>query len=101
MPDFVIQDSKDRDKLFFVEVKFRKSEKFDRDDISDNYPFENCYFVVVSKEHIKCITYQELEEGEKITLNSKKYLGYREEFDLDEDKVKDFCDFVVKFFEGV
>lgn len=101
MPDFVIQDSKDRDKLFFVEVKFRKSEKFDRDDISDNYPFENCYFVIVSKEHIKCITYQELEKGDEITPDSKKYLGWRPEFDLDKDKVKDFCDFAVKFFEGV
>jgi len=99
MPDFVIQ-SKDK-KVFFVEVKFRANEEFSINNIPNDYPFENCYFILVSKRHIKCITYQELKEGEKITPEDRKYLGSRKEFDLDKNVIKDFCDFAVKFFSEV
>lgn len=101
MPDFVIQHKKYSDKLFFVEVKFRKSETFTREDLSDDYPFENCYFIVVSKKHIKCITYDELQEGKKITPKTRNYLGNRKEFDLDKETIVQFCDFAVKFFQEV
>lgn len=62
MPDYVVQ--KDRD-VFFIEVKFRKSEKFTKSDLPEGYPYENCYFIIVSKKHIKCITYGELMKGKK------------------------------------
>ena len=101
MPDFVIQHKKYSDKLFFVEVKFRKSETFTREDLSDDYPFENSYFIVVSKKHIKCITYDELQEGKKITPKTRNYLGNRKEFDLDKETIVQFCDFAVKFFQEV
>lgn len=99
MPDFVV---KKNDKVFFVEVKFRASENFSISDLPEEYPFENCYFIIVSKKHIKCITYDELKnKGEKITPEDKKYLGSRREFDLDKDRVIEFCDFAVKFFKEV
>lgn len=98
MPDFVIQKEKD---VFFIEVKFRTSEEFSKKDLPKNYPFENAFFVIVSKKHIKCISYQELMEGEEISPTSKNYLGSRKEFDLDKQTIIDFCNFAVKFFKDV
>jgi len=100
MPDFVIQ-SPDKKGLFFVEVKFRKNEEFSIKDLPEGYPFRNCYFIIVSKNHIKCITYEELEKGKKITSKSHNYLGSRPEFDLKKDVIIDFCNFAVKFFKEV
>ena len=100
MPDFVIQNPKTNE-IFFIEVKFRKDEIFSREELPKDYPFENAYFIVVSKRHIKCITYEELKAGDSITPEDHKYLGNRKEFELDRDVMIDFCDFAIKFFEGV
>jgi hypothetical protein len=103
MPDFVIQSNsgKNKGEVYFVEVKFRSDEEFSIDELSKEYPFENCYFIVVSKKHIKCITYKELQGGKSITPTSHNYLGNREEFELDKNVIIKFCEFAVKFFEGV
>ncbi len=98
MPDFVIQDKKGE--VYFVEVKFRKDEKFTFNDLPKDYPFTNCYFIIVSKKHIKCITFEELKQGKEITPTSRNYLGDRKEFALDKNVIIDFCDFAVKFFEN-
>lgn len=98
MPDFVIQKDKE---VFFVEVKFRASETFTKEDLPYDYPFENAYFIIISKKHIKCITYKELMNGKEISPSTQNYLGNREEFDLDKKVIIDFCNFAVKFFEGV
>lgn len=100
MPDFVVQNNKNGE-VFFIEVKFRKSETFTFKDLGKDYPYENCYFVVVSKKHIKCITYEELKSGDAITPTSRNYLGNRKEFELDKDVIIDFCNFAVKFFSVV
>ena len=100
MPDFVVQHPKTKD-VYFVEVKFRASESFSKKDLPKSYPFENAYFILVSKKHIKCITYGELIEGKEVSPSSKNYLGNRKEFDLDKDVIIDFCNFAVRFFEGV
>jgi len=100
MPDFVIQNTHTNE-VYFIEVKFRASEEFSMKDISKNYPYENCYFIVVSKKHIKCISYSELKRGEEITPTSKNYLGSKKEFELDKNVIIDFCNFAVKFFENV
>jgi hypothetical protein len=100
MPDLVIQKPGIKE-AFFVEVKFRKDEVFSKEDLSEDYPYENAYFIIVSKRHIKCITYQELNKGESITPEDKKYLGSRKEFELDKDVIIDFCNFAIKFFEGI
>lgn len=98
MPDFVIQKNKE---VFFIEVKFRTSEEFSLKDLPKDYPHENCYFIVVSKKHIKCLNYQELKAGKTITPTSKNYLGSRKEFELEKEIIIDFCNFAVKFFNKV
>lgn len=100
MPDFVIQHPQKKD-VYFIEVKFRADEKFCYKDLPGDYPYGNCYFILVSKSHIKCITYEELKEGKEITPASKNYLGNRKEFELNKEVIIDFCDFAVKFFKEV
>lgn len=100
MPDFVIQNPTNNE-VHFVEVKFRASGTFARKDLAKNYPWENAYIVVVSKKHIKCITFKELEEGKEISPTSTNYLGSRKEFDLDKQTIIQFCEFAIKFFENV
>jgi len=104
MPDFVVQKN---NHTFFIEVKFRKEENFSIKDLKEDYynqeyPFPNAYFVIVSKKHIKCLSYKDLKAGKNI---SKKYngfyLGNVSEFDTNKEVIKDFCDYAVKFFEGV
>jgi len=100
MPDFVIQHPERKD-VYFVEVKFRAKEIFSKKDLPKNYPFENAYFIIVSKKHIKCITYHELMEGKEISPTTQNYLGKRKEFDLDKEIIINFCNFAVKFFDKV
>lgn len=104
MPDFVIQNTKTGD-VFFIEVKFRASEELSLDDINkeygNEYPFENAFFILVSKKRIKCLSYQELKSGKEITTTSHNYLGNRKEFELDKEVIINFCDFAVKFFSEV
>lgn len=100
MPDFVVQNQKNGE-VYFIEVKFRAKEEFKFSDLPQDYPYKNCYFIIVSKKHIKCITYGELEQGKEVTQKTQNYLGNRKEFDLDKDTIIDFCDFAVKFFYQV
>lgn len=97
MPDFVIQNPSTRE-VNFVEVKFRANEFFSLKDLSPNYPYTNSYFIIVSKKHIKCISYKELEEGMDISPTSRNYLGSRKEFDLEKEVIIDFCSFAVQIF---
>jgi hypothetical protein len=100
MPDFVV--FKDNT-AHFIEVKYRASGELKLSDISKygEYPFENALFVLVTKKHIKCISYAELLEGKEITSTCKKFLGKRKEFDTDKDKIIEYCKYAVKFFENV
>ena len=102
MPDLVVQNPKNNS-VFFVEVKFRASGEFDIKDLErgKDYPYENAFIIVVSKRHIKCLTYEELKSGKEITPTSHNYLGNRNEFDLDKEVIKEFCEFAVKFFENI
>ncbi len=100
MPDFVVQHPKTNE-VFFIEVKFRANEEFKKSDLPKDYPYENCFFVVVSKKHIKCISYSELMEGKVVSPKSQNYLGRRKEFELDKNVIIDFCEFAVKFFSDV
>ncbi len=100
MPDFVVQHPNTKE-VFFIEVKFRANEEFNKNDLPKDYPYENCFFIVVSKKHIKCITYNELIEGKEVNKKSQNYLGIRKEFELDKSVIVDFCEFAVKFFNEV
>ncbi|AIZ40349.1 hypothetical protein [Cellulophaga baltica] len=100
MPDFVV--FKDN-QAHFIEVKYRASGELSLKDIAKygDYPFENALFVLVTKKHIKCISYNELSEGKEITSSSRNYLGNRKEFDTDKDLIIEYCEYAVKFFENV
>jgi hypothetical protein len=100
MPDFVMQDPRSK-AVYFVVVKFRASGVYLSSELPEDYPYDNAYIIVVSKKHIKCITVQELKDGQGITPKSKNYLGARKEFDLDKDVIIAFCEFAVQFFENV
>jgi hypothetical protein len=102
MPDFVMED-KNRN-FYYIEVKFRANGNFSVNELNEDYPYLNAYFIVVSRKHIKCITYKELKNGEKITPLSNNLLGDRKEFNLDEidkEKIRVFCGFAEKFFSNV
>ena len=100
MPDFVVQNPKNGE-VYFIEVKFRASEKFTFANLPKGYAWENVYFIIVSKKHIKCITYQELKAGKDISPESRNYLGNRKEFELDKETIIEFCNFALTFFERV
>lgn len=100
MPDFVIQNPTTNE-VHFVEVKFRAKETFKRDDLPESYAWQNAFIIIVSKKHIKCISFKELEEGKEISPTSHNYLGNRKEFELDKKVIIEFCEFAVKFFENV
>ena len=100
MPDFVIQRKNQRP--YFIEVKFRANEYFSIDDLKErDYPYKECLFIIISMKHIKCISYQELEAGDRISPepeNRKFYLGNRSEFQLDKNIIIQFLDLVDNFF---
>ena len=98
MPDFVVRKGEN---IFFVEVKFLESEEFSIADIPKSYPFHNCYFIIVSRQNIKCITYGELKSGEKIHPLDNKYLSERKEFSLNKKVMTDFSEFAIKVFHAL
>jgi hypothetical protein len=100
MPDFVIFKDKE---AHFIEVKYRKSGKLSITDIENygDYPFTNSLFVLVTKKHIKCISYSELKAGKVITENCRNWLGSRKEFETCKDLIIEYCKYAVKFFENV
>ncbi len=100
MPDLVVY--KDQ-KAHFIEVKFRSNESFKISDLdsNENYPYHNALIVVVSKKHIKCLSYKELKGGQEITPQCKNYLGKRTEFETDKNKIIEYCSYAVKFFKHV
>ena len=100
MPDFVVFKDK---RAHFIEVKFRANAILRLKDIDTNgpYPYENALFVLVTKKHIKCISYRELKEGKEIKPGNNFMLGSRKEFDTDKDKIIEYSKYAVKFFETV
>ena len=100
MPDFIMQDPR-KDAVYFVEVKYRANGQFSLADLPKDYPWDNAYFIIVSKRHIKGVTLEELKAGKTVGEKTRNYLGQRKEFELDKDTILAFCEMAVKFFEGV
>lgn len=100
MPDFVVFKDKT---AHFIEVKYRANGELKLSDIEryGDYPFENALFVLVTKKHIKCISFGELRDGKEIKLGNNFMLGSRKEFDTDKEKIIEYCKYAVKFFENV
>lgn len=102
MPDFVIQHPQSR-KVYFVEVKFRANETLRFSELKD-YPYENCLFVIVSKNSIRCISFEELKKEQKVSPESNYLLEDRTEFLTylgAKVKISEYCDFAKKFFMNV
>lgn len=101
MPDFIVQHNDSRE-LFMIEVKFRANGCFCADEKfkKKNYPPE-CFVIVVTKEHIKCLTVQDLLDGQEITPQCKHYLSEKKAFKLNRETILYFRDFVRMFFANV
>lgn len=100
MPDFVVQDPRNH-KLHFVEVKYRASGAFGIEDIKGDYPWPHAYFIIVSKEHIKCLTYKQLTAGKVIAPTCNNLLIKRVDLGLDRVSIVEFGQMAKKFFTGV
>lgn len=100
MPDLVVQDPRNH-RLHFVEVKYRANGTFTRDEVRGGYPWPHASFVVVSKEHIKCLTWKQLATGKTITPECGNFLIKRVELGLDRDLVTQFNQVARRFFSGV
>lgn len=100
MPDFVVQDPRNH-KLHFVEVKYRASGVFSIDDIKGDYPWPHAFFIVVSREHIKCLTYKQLAAGRAITPTCNNLLMVRKDLGLDRELIVRYAQVANRFFTGV
>lgn len=100
MPDFVVQDPRSS-RLHFVEVKYRASGAFSIEDIKGDYPWPHAFFIVVSKEHIKCLTYKQLAAGKAITPECNNLLIVRKDLDLDRNLIVQFGQMSKRLFTGV
>lgn len=100
MPDFVMQNPETKD-VYFVEVKFRANGEFKKKDLPKDYPYTNAYIILVSKNHIKCLSVREINDGKEITPTSQNYLGERKEFELNKSVIIEFCEFATKFFKNI
>jgi hypothetical protein len=99
MPDFIIKDK--NGKVSFIEVKYRANKEFILDESKGKYPFNDVYFIILSKNTIKCITLNELRNGKTITSTTGDLLGNRSEFKLNRSIIVKFCKFAEKLFENV
>lgn len=100
MPDFVVQDPRNH-RLHFVEVKYRSNGTFGIDDVAPDYPWPHAYFILVSKEHIKCLTYAQLQAGKAIAPRCNNLLIKRVDLGLDRSVIVRFGTLVKKFFAGI
>lgn len=102
MPDFVILSPPPESKLFYVEVKYRKSCDFPASsDKIELYPYKDVRFVIVSKKDIRCISYKEIMDGKRILSNDSFLLENSVEFKLQKKLVRQFQQYSEKFFNGV
>ena len=100
LPAFLVQAARTR-RLHLVEVKYRASGSFSIEDIKGEYPWPHAFFIVVSREHIKCLTYKQLAAGKAITPTCNNLLIVLKDLDLDRMLIVQFGVLARKFFTGV
>ena len=98
MPDFVVQAPTGN--LFYLEVKYRASGKFESSELMQGFPYHNAWFIIVSKKEIFCISYSELLELEKLPTTNAYKLGNRNAFALSGESVAYYRDMIQRFYEG-
>ena len=102
MPDFVIQSPPPDNRLFYVEVKYRKRSDFPKPaDKIEAFPYQNAVFIIVSKKDIRCISCQEVLNGEDLRSSDAYLLENAPYFNLNKKLVKDFQNYAIRFFDGV
>ena len=102
MPDFVIQSPPPDNRLFYVEVKYRKHSEFPTSaDAIEKFPYTNAVFIIVSKKDIRCISCQQLLNGEDLRRSDAYLLENSLDFHFDQKLVEEFQQYAIKFFEGV
>lgn len=74
---------------------------FSINDIKGDYPWPHAYFILVTKEHIKCLTYAQLAAGRAFALDCSNYLIKRVELKLDRELIIKFGQLAKRFFTGV
>ena len=100
MPDFIMKKG---DQIHFVEVKYRSDGKFSYEHLEKDdkvYPYKDCILILVSRDKIKALSVKELQSGQTITAECNNYLGYRKEFGLDQQTIKDNLQIVKVFFQN-
>lgn len=100
MPDFVVQDKRN-DRLHFVEVKYRANGRYNMDEVKPYYPWPHAFFIIVSKEHIKCLTYKQLAAGRTIYPDCKNHLANIKMLALEPTLIAQYGQVAKKFFTGV
>lgn len=99
MPDFLVQHIA-TGKLNYVEVKYRANGSFSIKNIENN-PYKNTCFIVISKENIQSILYEELENGQKLPGAEEKNVENCPLFSFEKDLVVKYKGYAKSFFEGV
>lgn len=74
---------------------------FTLEDIKGEYPWPQAFFIVVTKEHIKCLTYKQLAAGKAIAPTCNNLLIVRKDLDLDRELILQYGVLAKKFFTGV
>lgn len=69
--------------------------------VSQCYPWPHAYFIIVSREHIKCLTYKQLANGKVISPTCANLLIVRKDLDLDRKLIVQFVELAKRFFVGV
>ncbi len=100
MPDFVVQNNY-TGQLLYLEVKYRKSGKFSIMDLQEDFPYKNAWFIIVTKSDFKCISYKQLNEGEKLNGSPNYLLEDNSIFNLNRQIVINYKNYSKNFFKGV
>lgn len=98
MPDFLVQNIESGE-LNYVEVKYRVRGKFTIKDIQHN-PYKSTLFIIVSKDAIQYISYEDLERGSTLPSTNRD-LEHCEIFKIDPVMLNEYKGYAKAFFEGV
>ncbi len=90
-PDLMVLNPVKR-KLYFIEVKYTSKGVISLDTFSDEYPYNSCYMIVISKDVFRCVKVKDFKAFEKKEdiLNDDYLLRDNEEFNLDKGLVSLF-----------
>ena len=100
LPDFVIQNKIDGS-LHYVEVKYRHNCSFRIEDLGKDYKYTNAFFIIVHKEGIGCISYNDLNRIGFLPEEDIFKLEGQQEFKFSATSIKEFKNYAKMFFQGV